>query len=619
MDTQQYAGLVYQHTTQQPPFLDNHARPAPLNHSPQDMAWHTQTSPPNSSSSSEHSSHLYSTMNRSSERLDYASPSTPAFIPRHPSDNFTNHHQQSPTLDHNPSNHPMSFDSPQIESSIGPSRILTRRRARAAAQSHDQEEGSSSGASSHTYDLPQNSLAFAGQPMSRPHTPGGMVPSEPPPRPRDGATPLPTSSQYSMPPSSVSPYTYMPSHSRSTSGSTSNPRSASPALSVASALTSVSSSTSGPPPQGYVYPNGVPMYAPPVITRAKHRKQRLFSTDRKKICQFHAENPGMKQEQIAAHFGVERSTISKILKHKAKWLHVPEHEENPVAKQRPSKFPHLERCLERWLIDCRNKSIILTDSLIRTKAKEVARNMGLGDDRFKASSGWVENFKHRQGIRRGVFHGEGTRMQRVRINTAFYPSQKDFQRPDELAHLPDMLPPELPPPPPPLDAGMDQDFESDDEDARLRHDGHDMDPSTSLRPAWQEHGHSPMFPDHSGEGVSHSPVAPHDPDAPVEIPDHVPVPIHRDDGDGHDGETVAYVTPQIEICPPIEIPTVREAEEAMDKVLAFLRAPEQDGNVTDDELLVCMNIKKVLWSLVQRVPFDRTTVIHPIEEIRPRT
>ena len=37
------------------------------------------------------------------------------------------------------------------------------------------------------------------------------------------------------------------------------------------------------------------------------------------------------------------------------------------------------------------------------------------EDKFKASSGWVENFKHRHGIRGGVWHGEGrnTRMARA--------------------------------------------------------------------------------------------------------------------------------------------------------------------------------------------------------------
>jgi Tc5 transposase DNA-binding domain len=45
---------------------------------------------------------------------------------------------------------------------------------------------------------------------------------------------------------------------------------------------------------------------------------------------------------------------------------------------------------------------LLSDILIRTKAKEVALEQNVLDEKFKASSGWVDNFKSRAGIRRGV-------------------------------------------------------------------------------------------------------------------------------------------------------------------------------------------------------------------------
>lgn len=46
---------------------------------------------------------------------------------------------------------------------------------------------------------------------------------------------------------------------------------------------------------------------------------------------------------------------------------------------------------------------ILSDQIIRNKAKEIARDLLIPDEKFKASSGWVENFKHRHGIKRGVW------------------------------------------------------------------------------------------------------------------------------------------------------------------------------------------------------------------------
>jgi hypothetical protein len=75
----------------------------------------------------------------------------------------------------------------------------------------------------------------------------------------------------------------------------------------------------------------------PIALRPKQRKQRLFNADRKAICIFHKENPSARQEDIADRYGIERSTVSKILRHKTKWLNVPEHETLRVAKHRYAK------------------------------------------------------------------------------------------------------------------------------------------------------------------------------------------------------------------------------------------------------------------------------------------
>lgn len=140
-----------------------------------------------------------------------------------------------------------------------------------------------------------------------------------PPHP---STPASTSS------SNFSNRVYHPYHSRSTSSST-NPRSNSPAMSVISTATSFSSSSSGRPPPP-PYSDGMS----PLDPRSKQKKQRLFNVDRKAICVYSQDNPNARQEDIASRWGVERSTISKILKHKTKWLSIPAGEELKVAKHR---------------------------------------------------------------------------------------------------------------------------------------------------------------------------------------------------------------------------------------------------------------------------------------------
>ncbi|CAD6925966.1 unnamed protein product [Tilletia controversa] len=53
--------------------------------------------------------------------------------------------------------------------------------------------------------------------------------------------------------------------------------------------------------------------------RTKH-KSKILNYDRKKICEYHLDNPSHRQDDIAALFGIERSTVSRILKDQDGWL-----------------------------------------------------------------------------------------------------------------------------------------------------------------------------------------------------------------------------------------------------------------------------------------------------------
>ncbi|KAJ4001722.1 hypothetical protein F5050DRAFT_1708077 [Lentinula boryana] len=192
---------------------------------------------------------------------------------------------------------------------------------------------------------------------------------------------------------------------------------------------SLLSSTSSQPPSNAVITRP---YAKP-----KQRKQRLFNVDRKAICEYHIAHPNEKQELIARQYGVERSTISKILKHKEKWLNMELGDARGcgtngtglplrLAKHRPSKFPPVEFELQRWLVEISDKHYAslpdpsthpfdpqnppplhgpFSDASLREKARAIARSHGITPEQFKASSGWVENFKQRHGIKNGFWGG----------------------------------------------------------------------------------------------------------------------------------------------------------------------------------------------------------------------
>ena len=71
------------------------------------------------------------------------------------------------------------------------------------------------------------------------------------------------------------------------------------------------------------------------------------------------------------------------------------------------KYAPLEDLMIPWLDEQSKEKVILTDAMIRDKALEVALVKGPDYGKFKASPGWVENFKARMGIRKGVWHGNG--------------------------------------------------------------------------------------------------------------------------------------------------------------------------------------------------------------------
>ncbi|KAL5512805.1 hypothetical protein ACEPAG_3071 [Sanghuangporus baumii] len=338
-------------------------------------------------------------------------------------------HQASPTV-HMNQGQPLTLDPAQLRTpSVGPSRVLTRRQARMQAahpyanvtQENQQQQ------------LNEGFGLFGADTNSpRPQTPAGFHASAQLVAGRIGIPDLnigqiiipdasTMSPQHPDTPASVTSSTFSHygfaqytnnGHSRSTSSST-HPRSTSPAASVMSAATSFSSGSktktgrSRPPASsgsaGYI---SAASFAPvPSDTTTIKPKRRLQNRQRKEICQYFMENPNSRQEDIAARWGVERSTVSKILKNKHRWLAVSESDDTVQAKHRPPKFATIELHMQSWLVECRESKTVISDAMIRARARELARELDIPEDKFKASAGWVENYKHRANIKKGIWVG----------------------------------------------------------------------------------------------------------------------------------------------------------------------------------------------------------------------
>lgn len=68
---------------------------------------------------------------------------------------------------------------------------------------------------------------------------------------------------------------------------------------------------------------------------------------------------------------------------------------------RPIKFPEIESEVAEWVKEKARAGELINDASLKDQAKLAARRRGITEDQFKASGGWIENFKQRHRIKRG--------------------------------------------------------------------------------------------------------------------------------------------------------------------------------------------------------------------------
>ncbi|KAL1961340.1 hypothetical protein VTO42DRAFT_68 [Malbranchea cinnamomea] len=133
----------------------------------------------------------------------------------------------------------------------------------------------------------------------------------------------------------------------------------------------------------------------PHFPTAPTPRRTLTDADRRRMCLYHEENPNVKQTEIGAMFGVERSTVSKVLRQKEKYLYSDDGNRSPIKKSK-GKFPDIERALSNWVRNYQRQGGQLSDAMIREKALFFASTVGGPDNHQKImSSSWLEKFKQK--------------------------------------------------------------------------------------------------------------------------------------------------------------------------------------------------------------------------------
>lgn len=112
---------------------------------------------------------------------------------------------------------------------------------------------------------------------------------------------------------------------------------------------------------------------------------------------------------------VDESTVTRILQKSEDILNTEVIRPN-AKRHKPVTVPELELALKEFILTYQNKAI-LSEAILIEKAKQLA--VGLDPDgTLKFSSGWLQKFKERNGIRQQRLHGEASSVDLVAMTDA---------------------------------------------------------------------------------------------------------------------------------------------------------------------------------------------------------
>ena len=100
---------------------------------------------------------------------------------------------------------------------------------------------------------------------------------------------------------------------------------------------------------------------------------------------------GKTKSQVAAKYGIPKSTLSTWLKNKDKVYEATTKGSNSKRQRlRQGTFANLGQAMFKWLLVVRSRDVAVLALVFKTKATEFAEKMNV--ENFKASDGWLDRW-----------------------------------------------------------------------------------------------------------------------------------------------------------------------------------------------------------------------------------
>lgn len=282
--------------------------------------------------------------------------------------------------------------------------------------------------------------------------------------------------------------------------------------------------------------------------------------------------------------------------------------------------------LQEWS----DRGDVITDQLIRERALSIAKSFHITSDKFKGSSGWVENFKNRHDIRQGEWLQANKMLPPDyaihQSHSSTVPSTPVLMEYDRRIHTQGS---ESQSSNKPRGLHEDQDHDQQHVHGRLLHwsevmrndvphSPHLTSSSTMVDPVLQAQG-SPLESDHPLSGhslqdIQHSPEIQHH--QPQPLHHHIPQKHHNHQQHHHhhhnqqQHQAVVYnAYGQTLRGPGVSAPpTIAEAEQAINLLITFVDTDGR-GIIKEDERQKLADIKIALFQAANEIPYERSVDI----------
>ncbi len=155
-----------------------------------------------------------------------------------------------------------------------------------------------------------------------------------------------------------------------------------------------------------------------IISLTKMPVTRHDLTLEEKISLLKDKDNGMTYRKLAEKYNVSLGAVTKIMKRRDEYLSDYEDNQNKETKRKikDNVTQQIDQAVYEWFCSQRAKNIPISGPLIQERARQIAEQLGVPDDQFKGSNGWLNRFKVRHSVVFRKISGESAKVNTTTID-----------------------------------------------------------------------------------------------------------------------------------------------------------------------------------------------------------